>query len=844
MEENPNGGKQKNPQQDLKDTVDVVKDGANLAKNAASGNYLGAVKDALKLLGNKKTWKIILISILLPIIIVVSLEGSLLSIFDKVGDVIQSVVDAIVSIFTIKKDWDGRIVIDNEEIDKIIDEMATLGFDMEDLYLMGDIDYSTIDKESEEYKEAMRKYIRKFYEAQAVTETPYANLVEVDGETYGRVYIYRNDGNGAEDDKGTLLKYMEYEEMCKLANDGNLEAIRYRFSLDEDGKLVIPSWSESWKDLSGAISDKTFTVKLEQIDYKNLISQYTTPMNFFIYLAMTVQNPEFVSAVTELVKDSEIDITLFNNENKQTITATLDCVKHTIINGQETTEDSTVTEKIIESEVKTIPQITYVKTWFCEQTMKYTADATSTAQKPTVKRLDDDSQMEGIQSWLTEKILTIDKETTIVTYNESYRSEVIDKTGEKGDQGVANVDSERQVPEDYIIDENTTFLGLMDDYFRIPNTTVHYEAVSKTNLVTAAEWLFGLLQKDAELQMLEQVMRYIMYKYTGTDYGVTSLDFSIFNIEDFSSISETGSFSAFGTNLSREEFIVAVQAYNGGSSYSKLSSDAGDFYDICTSEEYNVNPCLAFAWTCIETKYGATYNNYEQSVKDFCKLVVEPVTEGTSGYSKTTNLTSLQEKTGNLKYSVETRTKVAKAIFGNDCFLRTNKTIVDAAINIVADHFINSGVTVHYANDSVERIYKKSGKNGRTVIYNNIQKSWDLPIKYPDKYGLVCATFVSMAIWKAGLIDEATINSYGYNACKGVVSMLTKSNQWQEITNWEDLQEGDIVYQTNHIYIYMDGGKCLDQAYCVKRSTGKDDRGKLSTAEKSKFLKAYRYIEN
>lgn len=34
----------------------------------------------------------------------------------------------------------------------------------------------------------------------------------------------------------------------------------------------------------------------------------------------------------------------------------------------------------------------------------------------------------------------------------------------------------------------------MDDYFKIPNTK-HYEAVAKTNLVTGAKWLFGLLQK-------------------------------------------------------------------------------------------------------------------------------------------------------------------------------------------------------------------------------------------------------------------------------------------------------------------------------------------------------------
>lgn len=210
------------------------------------------------------------------------------------------------------------------------------------------------------------------------------------------------------------------------------------------------------------------------------------------------------------------------------------------------------------------------------------------------------------------------------------------------------------------------------------------------------------------------------------------------------------------------------------------------------------------------------------------------------GHSNGSEATTVEEKADYAVYTTNQRINIAKAIFGNACFIGGSGSIVEAAYE-VADHFINSGVTVHYAGNSV----KEANNNGRIVIGGNIQNSWDYPIENSSKYGVVCATYVSLALWKAGIMDEATINQYGYNGCAGVKSMLTTSSyssQWQKITSFSELQEGDIVFQPGHVYIYMDGGKCLDQNYCVISSSGNDNRGKLLTASATKFTEAYRYI--
>ncbi len=73
---------------------------------------------------------------------------------------------------------------------------------------------------------------------------------------------------------------------------------------------------------------------------------------------------------------------------------------------------------------------------------------------------------------------------------------------------------------------------------KIPNTT-RYEKAGE-NFVSGSELLLYLFEKDSKLQSLEQIMRYILYKYTGKDYGVTDLNLSIFNAREFQTVGTGG----------------------------------------------------------------------------------------------------------------------------------------------------------------------------------------------------------------------------------------------------------------------------------------------------------------
>ena len=161
--------------------------------------------------------------------------------------------------------------------------------------------------------------------------------------------------------------------------------------------------------------------------------------------------------------------------------------------------------------------------------------------------------------------------------------------------------------------------------------------------------------------------------------------------------------------------------------------------------------------------------------------------------------------------------------------------LVNAAYE-VADHYLTGGVEVHYAGSSVS----ECPNNGRVVV-SPLQSSWDLPLEQPANYGIVCATFVSLSIWKAGLLEEDFINRYGFHGVVGVDAML-KDAGWQVIGSIDDLECGDVVITTGHTFICLEDGKGIDQAYCVIRSSGEDDRRKPINVEgfRSSFVRGYR----
>lgn len=814
--------------QDIQDTTNAVKDGADLAKNVSTGNVLGAVKDGVKLIGNKKVRRTILVLLLIPIIVIVALGMSLFSVFGTIGDTIQNVVHSFIDLFKIVDDWDGSIKIKDEDISKVIKEIENLGFDMDDLWLLGDIEKEDTDNEEtlkKKQEEAAKKYIRKFLEAQLVTETPHYEPVIASGnaynqKTYGQVYIYRaNDQEYInENSKATPMSWMSYSTMQEEAaknNEKGLNAIKNHYSIDAEGKLVIAQWTKI--ETTGKADE--VIISLKHIDYKSAISQYTTPMNFFIYLTMVSQNPEFVSAVTDMVKNSRIELTIMDTktvnveEEKYSFTrntkTTHETKRQGVVINTYTTSRSRGVEQTTTTTTTTVvptPKITYAKTWFSEQRITYkiaNQDPYHNYEKYTENEdsslADDaepgDPQANGSTSWNTNKCREITTDVTGTTYKEETRGNVIDKTGEKGSNGVTQdsyKNERRQVKNNFTVDDKTTFLGLLDDYFKIPNSN-RYEAAGKTNMVSGAEWLFGLMEKDGRLQNLEQVMRYVMYKYTGKEYGVKELDLSIFNIRDFSDLTSVGLKVKVGETgapeaLTKQQIEEIISKRFSGEAYNNLMSAIDAFMEI--QNRYHVNAVFAIAVAQKESSCGVNWAAIDPSTHNWYSIRGDYNGNSIDGWRKYPSFKEAVNDFGKLIGTSSYYFGGGNITIGNigKSYCPPGDEWSRGVSQFVKEMYESIGIT----------IYAVGGNELQAKVVEVAQNSASYGISAQAGY---CQAWVYQVYYKAGACPAGT----------SVCCAVHAGQKWGVSTDWSQIQVGATVYgysgsKYGHVGIYIGDG--------------------------------------
>ena len=855
-------------EEEIKKTQSAIKDSASLAKNVATGNILGTAKDAIKVTKNKKLRnkmiKGAIMKILVPILIVVLLASAVFVIMDIVASTVQEIIDGIDGFFDIDP-TDGSINISNDEIDAIIEAIENLGISVEDLGLLGDFEESATEKQK---KEQMRIYIRKFYEAQVVTETlNYYHKKSTPTKTYGAVYVYRANGDTTDDQyRKTNLTFEKYNKMKQWQQDNDTQALSH-FSIDDSGNLVVAGMSMTQEEGKEPIR----TITLRSINYKSAISKYTTKMNFLVYLTLISHNPEFVSALVDLIKDSRIEITIMDNVTTNVETK---IYKYTEHNRKEYTREDdqgnefkyyndsmpeTKEEKTTITTITTNPtaKITYVKTWFCEQKITYrktekaptNSDYTLTGEDTDY--LEDEEPITGNNtgSWKTDQSEKHENSYTESLYEEAVRGDVKFILGQRGD-------SERYKNGE--IDE-PTFIGLMETKFRIPYTTREEEAGS--NLVSGAEMLFGLLQKDPNLEHMEQIMRYALYLYTGNDYGVTSLDGSIFEIGDFTSVGGSSGGQLLKEYIRHFEHSVTPPTSSDGKRYIIEKGAAGEpvvgygidinsHMDLFVQAGYPINIGGEVDKEFVDAIEDQIRESYYNQVKDITSglnlqeyqlhaLTSRAYNCGVAGALTTTRGSpalnfvdsynnywdeekdnQFEDKNNNanfahslfIQYMSKPNTSGGNYLAGLEKRRKSEWTLFQTGYYDVLDKWYEDGGNIIQC---AEEIHKYMEDNNYTYcVYG--RNPYEECSKYGKKHGLnstfeesktgyhntCCATYVKWVLQEAGYLSS----SEGSDSANGLSNILAQKG-WILITDESELKPGDILSYNGHVEIYAGDGK-------------------------------------
>ena len=168
----------------------------------------------------------------------------------------------------------------------------------------------------------------------------------------------------------------------------------------------------------------------------------------------------------------------------------------------------------------------------------------------------------------------------------------------------------------------------------------HYNG--RKNILSATDWLFKALENNADTVGMLDLTKYLLYKATGFDYGVTTFDYEAYGMQGIGTGEPTLSITT--TTFTREEFIKLTQSYSGaiskGSGTATFRNNAGVVYDVCVKNNINPVLCAAQAWkeqnwddpntspfnfwgiaVYNGQNYGKSWGSMEQAVQGYCDQI-------------------------------------------------------------------------------------------------------------------------------------------------------------------------------------------------------------------------------
>ena len=505
----------------------------------------------------------------------------------------------------------------------------------------------------------------------------------------------------------------------------------------------VATWSESTNTITSTDSDveaesetiKTMTSTV--VNYLDLVNGYTMPFDYLWTLLVASEGKDFVLDLSDLVYNSEIEITVHDNIQKVTTTR----------ENNYTNKTKTVTELDYKVEYAN-----YKKDKDGNKTDKLKNSETDTGHKTWGENGED--EVKTPQTTISTNITTTNTVDIELTYANVWIVEYKRKFKQKTEAPQTTDGGTQTLPN--------------KEYGSSPDSVVNEDVMGHVP------------------GFLSEVENEYKRKYDTAEASQTKVEAKIYNGKENNTIKTT--------------IVTETTKYEG---------EPADIREKTDKKADEDNFVTIF---CREANKNARYNILEMAASEwlFDMLEANPNTPDMVDLTK-----YLIKKATGRDYGVPEDFSI------KDMFNPENFTPVGS------NNFSEGGGT--FSGDvaaickQVTDMYLARGTTYGPQTYNNIKQTFESDNK------IVCATYVSVVLYKMGVLTEQQINAFNYHFTgNGGIPNMLQAAGWHQVSK-NDLKPGDVLnkpsavaYGGGHVVMYTGNGTIWDQNSVTKRTgTGK-----------------------
>ena len=434
---------------------------------------------------------------------------------------------------------------------------TTEGFVGTDGYLTGTSDGLHINDNNKFYKNIASKIKGTIATTETEVDEDREALEQTSTDIKGAVKIKRRLADKKYDDVSESIISLKYVSEDTLKSETNWDKAKTYFSMNEDYSCVLVA--------SKNIDESTGGFTIESIPYLEIVKPFTMHFEFLLTLNETLENPGFCLALADLVQNSEIHLTILDSQTTEVTKSYIDGkyesganYHHDIKTESITTEYNYVTASI-----------TYADIWIMSQTKEPTYQYETSSDKVTTN-LEDKVLEDGQKT--VDRVKTVETSTETISWNEGTSKDNVDKVDD--------------------------IIKMIKTRYAQPKTGVPKAA--EGGIKSAPGLILDILDSLPRAENEAQIMRYIIYKLTGRDFGVTELDFSMFDAIEFGAMS------------GMTPLLDLIHEWESGTQGPKTTAD-GTKYII--EDDGSGRPCVGYGVDIIA--------NYDKLKKRGCPYTLE-----------------------------------------------------------------------------------------------------------------------------------------------------------------------------------------------------------------------------